>query len=152
MQPYRGTQRQRTQLRSFTGSLIDRYINGVTAEQDGTKLRLKVKPQFRDEIRMLKELTWTYVIQDPALATQQEGQQHMIEKLFEMYTTAASSRKDWRLFPSYYQARLQYAENEAERIRACVDLIAGMTEAQVQKVYSRVTGHAVESSLIDPLG
>jgi len=76
----------------------------------------------------------------------------MIEKLFEMYTTAASSRKDWRLFPSYYQARLQYAENEAERIRACVDLIAGMTEAQVQKVYSRVTGHAVESSLIDPLG
>jgi len=151
MQAYRGTQRQRSQLRSFTGSLIDRYINGAIVETSGKSIAVKVAKEFRDEVEVLKELTWTYVIQDPALATQQLGQRHMVAKLFEAYTNAAVNRKEWKLFPSYYQERLIATASDDERIRVCVDLIAGMTEVQVHKVYSRITGHALESSLFDPL-
>jgi dGTPase len=151
MQPYRGSQSQRIGLRSFTGSLIGRYINSVSLTTQDGRMRPAVGRQFRDEIFMLKELTWTYVIQEPALATQQLGQQNMITALFEAYSNAASSQAKWRLFPTYYQERLKTADSEEERLRTCIDLIAGLTEVQVQRLYSRISGLSPDSSLNDPL-
>lgn len=151
MQEYRGTIKQRTSLRNFTGYLIGRYINGVQTSDPSGKRALSIQRQFKNEVLMLKELTWIYVIQDPALATQQLGQRHMVEHLFNTYVTASKSRKQWTLFPTYYQERLEEASDEAERTRTCVDLIAGMTETQVQRIFSRLTGASTESSLNDPL-
>ena len=99
MQPYRGSQSQRIGLRSFTSSLIDRYINGVTLVNENGSVRPHLKPAYKDEIFMLKELTWTYVIQEPALATQQLGQQHMVKSLFEKYSNAAMRPSELATFP-----------------------------------------------------
>jgi dGTPase len=150
-QPYRGSQSQRAGLRNFTGTLIARYINGVSLTMQGGRLRPCLKTEYKDEILLLKQLTWTYVIQEPALATQQLGQEHMIKTLFCEYRTAAMKPSGWRLFPTYYRERLQEANSEAEKVRTCVDLIAGMTEVQVQRLYSRITGQSGDSSLSDPL-
>jgi dGTPase len=148
---YRGTMRQRAGLRRFTGSLIGRYINGVTVSNEGGNPYPFVKPQYRDEVLMLKELTWTYVIQDPGLASQQVGQRHMIRKIYEIYANASQSSRDWRLFPEYYRERLDRATSNEDRLRACVDLLAGMTETQVHRIFNRLTGNESQSSLIDPL-
>lgn len=150
MQPYRGTERQRTQLRSFTGFLIDRYINSVKLIPNKTAFDVVVAKEFRDEVSLLKELTWSYVIQDPALATQQMGQRNMVCTLYEAYANAALRKSEWRLFPAYYQERLQYADHDSEKLRVCVDLIAGMTEVQVHRVFARITGNASDASLLDP--
>jgi len=46
---------------------------------------------------------------------------------------------------------LEHANDENERLRTCIDLIAGMTETQVQRIYARITGSSSEGSLSDPL-
>ena len=148
---YRGTERQRAGLKNFTGNLIGRYINGVSIVEKDGRLRLQVDPQYRDEVLMLKELIWTYVIQDPALATQQVGQRHMIKTLYGVYTQASSSQSEWKLFPAYYRERLNESDAETDRVRICVDLISSFTETQVHRIYKRLTGSASESSLNDPL-
>src|SRR5262249_45723346 len=71
---YKATQGQRSALRSFTAGLIARYVtNTKLIEQDG-RVGLDVALGFKREVRMLKQLTWHYVIDNPALATQQYGQ------------------------------------------------------------------------------
>lgn len=149
-QPYRGTQRERSQLRSFTGALVDRYIQGLLFTRVGKRSTLNIRKELKEEVFMLKQLTWTYVIEAPALATQQLGQRNMVRTLFEAYKEAAK-KKNWKLFPPYYQEKLNEAKSKNDRIRICVDLIAGMTEAQVYRIYSRITGSTAQSSLLDPL-
>jgi dGTPase len=151
MQEYRGTTKQRASLRDFTGSLIGIYINAVSFDDKSGLLEINIAPEFRDQVMMLKELIWVYVIEDPALATQQLGQRHMIRHLFQVYQDSANSHRNWKIFPTYYQERLQTATCSDERSRACIDLIAGMTESQVYRIYNRLTGAPSESSLVDPL-
>jgi dGTPase len=150
-QSYRGTKSERSSLRSFTSSLIHRYVNAVKWELQGNRLLPTIPRAIRDEVLMLKELTWTYVIQDPGLATQQIGQRNMIRTLYNVYRIEAASQKGRRIFPAFYQERLDEAVDESERLRICIDLIAGMTESQVQRMYTRITGGSAESSLSDPL-
>jgi len=151
MQAYRGTKAQRSGLRNFSGVLINRYVNGVKWDSQADSKYPTVTKEFRDEVLMLKELTWTYVIQDPALATQQVGQRNIVKTLFKTYSEAASDQRYRKIFPAFYQERLQEATGDSERCRICIDLIAGMTETQVQRIYERVTGTSSQSSLIDPL-
>ena len=149
---FRGTTRQRAGLRDFTGNLIGRYINGVEIIQNHPDLEVRVRPQLRDEVLMLKELTWTYVIQDPALATQQIGQRHMVRTIYKIYADTSQSKTQWRVFPEYFRERLERSCSADERLRTCIELIAGMTETQVHQVYARLTGTDTQASLHDPLG
>jgi len=151
MQEYRGTTNQRTALRNFTGLLISRYINGADVIQEDGHMQLTIDGKLEDEVAMLKELIWIYVIRDPALATQQIGQRHMIKHLFKTYVDAAESKESWSIFPTYYQERLEKTTSSEERKRTCADLISGMTETQVSKIYNRITGNSADHSLNDPL-
>jgi dGTPase len=149
---YSGSEAQRIGLRNFTGTLIGRYINGVNLVEKDGRLQARIKPEYRDEVFMLKELTWTYVIQAPSLASQQWGLKQKINELFRVYTEAAASSKEWKIFPVYYQERLKEAEGDSnELVRVCVDLIASMTENQVHKIFGRLTGSSSGASLEDPL-
>jgi dGTPase len=149
---YSGSEAQRIGLRNFTGTLIGRYINGVDLIEKDGRLCAQAKPEYRDEVLMFKQLTWTYVIEAPSLATQQWGLKQKIRKLFCVYTEAAASSKEWKLFPVYYQERLRRAiGDENELVRVCIDLIASMTENQVHKVFGRLTGSSSGASLEDPL-
>jgi dGTPase len=152
MRSYSGSEAQRIGLRNFTGTLIGRYINGVDLIEKDGRLQARIKPEYTDEVFMLKQLTWTYVIEAPSLATQQWGLKQKIRRLFGVYTEAAASSKEWKLFPVYYQERLkQAAGGENEFVRVCVDLIASMTENQVHKIFGRLTGSSSGASLDDPL-
>ena len=56
---------------------------------------------------MLKELVWTYVIEAPALATQQYGQRRIIRELFPIFLDAAKKPEGHKIFPAFYQERLR---------------------------------------------
>jgi len=91
-------------------------------------------------VNILKELTWTYVIEAPSLALQREGQRTIIDRLFAVYLRAANAEENWSIFPSYYREELQDAANATERKRIVVDLIAGMTEPQAVEAYKQSLG------------
>jgi dGTPase len=151
--PYSGIESQRAALRNLSSVLIDRYITAVKLEVVDGKCRLLIDQNYLDEILMLKELTWTYVIQAPSLASQQHGQRKIIENLFSEYCTAAIGdtakkvKKHPEIFPPHYQERLHATSDDDEKKRICVDLIAGMTEKQTVATHLRLTGTALGSGL-----
>lgn len=61
---YQGTHAQRIALRESTSFLIERYINAVDL---GTRKEpVRIDEGHRAEVDILKQLTWHYVIENPA--------------------------------------------------------------------------------------
>lgn len=144
-EPYSGTKSQRSKLRRFSAQLIHRYINLV--ELDASAKCVRIKEGLRKEVTILKELTWTYVIEAPVLGLQREGQKAVIQRLFEVFAKASESEKTWSLFPQYYRQQLKNASSATERKRTVVDLIAGMTEPQAVTTYRQIIGARSSASL-----
>ena len=74
--PYTGVRDQRADLRSLTASLIRRYVTDAITLREPSSLTnrgVDITPEYEMEVKILKELTWEYVIDNPALATQQYG-------------------------------------------------------------------------------
>ena len=137
-EPYSGTKRQQSKLRRFTANLIHRYING--AELNASTKCVSIDGGYKKEVAILKELTWTYVIEAPALSLQREGQKAVIQRLFDVFANASKSSKMWSLFPPYYREQLEAAKSAVERQRTVIDLVAGMTEPQAIATYRQVIG------------
>lgn len=152
-EPFSGTRDQRSGLRDFTAKLIRRYVNAVEIEKpSGTPAKLRIDDDYEKEVAMLKELTWTYVIEAPSLANQQEGQRTVIEGLFNFYNMAAGSQKEWRVFPAFYRQQLdEDCKTDLDRRRVVIDMIAGMTEPQAVELYQQIKGIALGSGLKDIL-
>jgi dGTPase len=149
---YDGSSAHRAALRTFTGILIGRYINAATLVENGDTVSLKLDQDLRAEVMMLKELTWTYVIEAPSLAARQQGQKRVIEELFSAYIDLAKNPGDWKVFPTFYREKLKEVQgNRDDEIRTCVDLIASMTESQAVAMHHRLTGQTHTSGLDDIL-
>jgi hypothetical protein len=89
-------------------------------------------------VKILKELTWTYVIESPSLALQRQGQREVIARLFEVYADAADSESERSLFPPYYREEIEKTNSTAKRTRLVCDLIAGMTEPEAVGQYRQI--------------
>ena len=144
-EPYSGTREHRSRLRHFTAQLIHRYINGV--ELNTSKRTVEINPEYEKEVVILKELTWTYVIEAPNLALQRHGQREVISRLFQVYMEATSSAEERSIFPQYYRDELEAADSVKDRKRVVADLIAGMTEPQAVEAYRQSLGAWPSSSL-----
>jgi dGTPase len=68
---YVGTLKQRTGIWQFTTVLISRYVDAIRLlpPTKDTESVVQIESYAQDEIRMLKELTWHYVILNNELAT-----------------------------------------------------------------------------------
>lgn len=145
--PYDGTRVRRALLRRSTSSLINRYV-GVSsavsiAESDSTN-RLFIDARLRAEVELLKQLTWRYVISNPALATAQHGERTIIRELFRIFSEASYSQRDRQIFPVSFQERLNESE-PALYPRIVADLISSMTERQAHATYLHLTGMTIGS-------
>jgi dGTPase len=139
--PYEGRLEQRAGMRAAGGGLIGRYVQSVEVREEESGLWFTVPDTLVAEVAMLKELTWYYVIDRPSLAILQEGQREVIRTLFDRYREGVEER-EFRLFPPGYIERLDAAETDAARVRAVIDLIAGMTELAAVQIYQRLRGFA----------
>ena len=157
-QPYRGTRRQRASLRTLTAWLIRRYVTDSVFLQPPTEngaSGVSFDDVFRREIDVLKQLTWVYVIESPALATQQYGQRKVIEDLFNILLDAAS-RKDFGVFPPRFAESLRDMADEgidapSDLARTVSDFISGLSERESAELHSRLSGASL-GSVLDPFG
>lgn len=141
-EPYDGQTSQRSRLRHLTRSLIRDYVLTPRLDIRGRDLILAIDPRMTTEILMLKQLTWVYVIENPALATQQHGQRAIIRELFRIYAEAAAGA-DHSIFPTSAREELEQSGSggvRRHRMRVVCDLVAGLTEQQATNLHRRLTG------------
>ncbi len=139
---YVGTLQQRTGLWQFSTVLISRYVDAITLlmPTPGIKSVVEIKQYALDEIRMLKELTWHYVILNNELATLQHGQTQTVRVVFETLLNAAKGGS-WKLFPPAYEEELQSAAGDRPlQTRIVIDYVASMTEHEVARIYALLVG------------
>jgi dGTPase len=144
-EPYTGTREHRSRLRDFSSNLIGQFVEAIELHvpSSDSELFVKIRPLQRLQVRVLKALTWFYVIYNPALATQQYGQRKIIRDLFEIFGNAAVATKDQErnIIPFAFRDEMQTAKDNPKLIaRAVTDLLAGMTEQGMVKLYRRLTG------------
>lgn len=145
---YDGSAAHRAALRTFTAILIGRYINAASLSSRDGVVSLAINPDLRAEVLMLKELTWTYVIEAASLAARQRGQERVIRELFTIFAESASDSKRWNIFPTFYRERLRDVKGQTdEEVRICVDLIASMTESQAIAMHHTLTGQTHPAGL-----
>jgi dGTPase len=142
---YLGTREHRAALRGFTGQLIDRYIRAIQLQEKGDHIEVRIDQGLEDEITMFKQLTWTYVINAPDLATQQLGQREIVRRLYGTFEKAAL-KHDYKLFPAFYRQLLEDGGEGMDPRRICVDFIAGLTETQCGALFRRITGTSASSA------
>jgi dGTPase len=149
--PYDGSRQSRATLKTFSSSLIDRYIRATSLEFDSTNAAtLQLHPVREMEVSILKGLTWHYVIESRALITQRYGQKHLVNSLFLTLCDAASSEKDRRIFPEFFREQLEPSPDDDLITRTVADLISSMTESQVIDMHHRLTGISLGAAL-DPI-
>lgn len=139
---YTGTFRQRSAVWQFSTLLISRYVNAIrlVAPTAGNGRVVDIAQYALDEIRMLKELTWHYVILNNELATLQHGQTQSVRVVFETLLNAAKGGS-WKLFPPAYEEELRAAIGDRNlQTRVVIDYLAGMTEREVTRIYTLLTG------------
>jgi dGTPase len=97
---------------------------------------------LRDQVDVLKELTWFYVIADRSLKVQQHGQRKVVRDLFDTYMQASEDedRATLGIFPVSQQEEMQNASTQEERVRMVADLISSMTERQLMITHRKLTG------------
>ena len=145
-EPYQGKRAQRKILRRATAFFIGRYLNAVRLhrENGGWRLGFADGDEARHEVEIMKELVWFYVIDRPALRTQQHGQQRIISELFTIYKDAAADGDNAVLPVSMREAVTDGVPLE----RAAADAISSLTEQQAVVLWRKLTGIA-QGPLLD---
>jgi dGTPase len=149
---YAGSTAQRSQLRDFASAQIEQFIDAfeLVEPQTADQPFVQIDPVREKMVKMLKLLTWHYVILNPSLATQQHGQRMIIRTLFSTFYDAAKGGKD-DIFPHAFRDAVREAKEEDPKLRlvtrTVADLISGMTERQAVEMYQRLTGISLGSVL-----
>jgi dGTPase len=142
---YTGIGEHRSRLRYFSSSLIGQFVRAIELQVPSSQSEAFVKIQSLEklQVRVLKALTWFYVIYNPALATQQYGQRKIIRELFEIFGNAAVATRDQErnIIPFAFRDEMLTAKDSPDLVtRVVTDLLAGMTEQGMVKLYHRLTG------------
>lgn len=148
-EPYEGRAEERVNLRVLGSSLITRYIEAVELRNRSASgvAEFTIDQPIQDEVTVLKQLTWFYVIERPSLAVMQRGQRRVVESLLDWYRSAAEDG-DYGLFPPAQAERVQAAQTPEARGRVVIDFVAGMTESAALELFRRMSGIS-SGSLLD---
>ena len=91
----------------------------------------QIDPSIVAEVQILKELTWTYVIDSNSLVAQRYGQRRLIESLYRTFYEASLSKSDRGILPQLYRDDVERVGGDIRKTKRIVaDLIASMSEAQ----------------------
>lgn len=137
---------------NLQSGLIEDYLKvPQTVSIDPDTGKLVIDPKKRSQVEFLKELTFHYVIDNPALMGQQQGQRRVIATLFDAFLAATDKRYDsqfgklgkyeTKTIPTLFLDDLKGARDRATRTRYIADAITSLTERQAVQLYKRITGH-----------
>lgn len=139
LEVHHATSRAITYLTAATRCVGDapmRYEGKLAVDEEGQERRRKA-------CNMLQQLIWYYVIEQPALATQQFGQQRIVRDLLNIFADESNDR----LLPPEQQ---QQVEAGADHLRVAVDYVASLTEPRAEAMHQRLTGIRA-GQLSDPI-
>ena len=146
---YLGTAQQRAGLKALSRGLISTYVHKIklNVPRSSDEQRVWVDPLCKKEVTMLKQLTWQFVIRNPALATKQHGERSIIRGLFEIFDKATRTR-ELTIFPFAFREQIEKAiEDSGHSTRVIADLVASMTEQQAVRMYHRLVGASLGSAM-----
>ena len=147
---YEGRVDERAQLREMGSTLVTQYMNAFRVVPDGDGVAVEIDDGPHQQVTVLKELIWFYIIERPSLAITQAGQRKLIRELVDLYMTAVDDPKQHALLGPVYAERLEAAETEPAKQRVVIDLVASMTEDSALEVYRRAMGITPGSVLTAP--
>jgi dGTPase len=140
-EPWQATLDIKAQTQTITSQLITYFAAGVDYDggapcrYDATFL-IDADPALAQRKRLacdvLKELLWYYVIERPAMASQQHGQARIVRELLGIVYGSAAE-----LLPA---DRLDDFADHGDALRAATDYVASLTEQDAQVLYHRLTG------------
>ena len=136
--PYDGSRETRAAMHQSTSALITHFMDAVKVKS-GTAARFQgeihISEPVRVEVEVLKQLIWTYVIGQPALRSQQLGQQKIVRDLLHIFYENKGDAHS--LLPRDRQEDL---DRGAPYLRCCIDHVASMTESAAIALHQRLTG------------
>ena len=141
--PFVGTSTQRAQLRQATSNLIGDFQAAITARVSADEAQHRVVKIERDaqaDVLILKELTWFYVINRPALALIQESQKDIVQRLFDTYDRAAAPGGRRELLPVPERDAVADDPPDPVRQRIICDFVASLTELRALELHGLLTG------------
>jgi len=143
-QPYDGSADRRAALREATSSLIKRYVYGIklrVPEHDGQGT-VETEAGLKSEVRILKELTWQYVIANPSLALQQYGKARVIRDLFETYFDVIEDKnKKWvSILPRHSLELLELPDEDTSSARLAADIVSSLADNEALAVHRKLFG------------
>ncbi|SDS95954.1 deoxyguanosinetriphosphate triphosphohydrolase family protein [Microlunatus soli] len=138
---YTGRHEDEIAVNARTAELIDYFTRDLRLEITGSapiryQARLIVPAERRAACDLLKELVWCYVIDRPALATQQHGTRRIISELLRWTYEAP------HLLPI---ARREELDLHGDPMRAAADHVASLTEDQAIALHRRMSGAGLGS-------
>lgn len=141
---YVGSRDQRERLWQFSTLLISRFVDAISLAEPTPQGRacIRIRTDAMDEVRMLKELTWHYVILHNDLALDQRGQRQMIKSVFDELHDAAHKSNHLHLFPPFFRTELHGAVTPQHKTRIVCDYVSSMTEQEVTRIHRALTGRA----------
>lgn len=151
--PFSGSAEDRGTIHLLVSNLITKYMSDVEL---GTRSSpLMVPDEIWHEVNLVKELTWQYVINRPALTVVQKAHKHVIHTLYRIMWEMCDEEPE--RIPSRLRAALRAAKEDEGvtgknvtkrvRARAVADFIAISTEEQVITLYQQLTGASREAVL-----
>lgn len=153
--PFSNTDEEQRDLKIFTSMLVGRYLEAkrsndpkhVRIERSNGHYDLKITPKYEDQVETLKMLTRYYVISNPVLMQQQEGQEEILRNLFNKLMIEAENAEGTTFpssaIPSPYSERIKRSnKTNTPPYRIVADLIASLTEQQAIALHKRMHGWA----------
>jgi dGTPase len=138
---YDGSFEQRCTLWQGSTVVISKWVDAITLCDASSERFVSFEPNAKDEVLMLKELTWRYVILNKELATLQHGQRRTVRTVFLTMLRTALDRKKWSLFPVEYQEELNAAAGDRKKVtRIVTDFVASMTEKEITSLCRSLCG------------
>jgi len=135
---------QRAQLRQYTSDLISRILDEV--EFDDYGVRFSTHGQLM--IQVLKSLTECYVIKNPNLTNQQEGQRFIVQRLLSYYVREMRMKRPESVpGPFREEAEIAWLKGDAEILRTASDILSSLTESRAIEIFGQLQGHNLGSVL-----
>lgn len=141
---YIGTIEQKKILWQMMTSLIGTYVKAFKIKQSDNKL-VEIERDAKNQIDMLKQLTWHYVILNADLSVVQHGQRNIVRTVFNTFYNVTAKQPEIKLLPPFYEELLKI--HPEEKIRLVADCVSSMTEAEVCSVFNKLAGYKVSPML-----
>jgi dGTPase len=146
---YDGSKDAHIRLRNITSVNIGEAVNSPTLNGS----LLVIDKDLEKKHSFLQQLIWDYVIANPRLASQQEGQRRIIRTLFETYQKALLEAR-FDLLPSVFRSIAEELPQRPRNIepnhdprrskcaRIAADIVSSFTDQQALTIYQRILGIA----------